>query len=508
MELYIQGKDHGRIIVISVESIPLVWPTIELENDTVRPKTYEELSDKEKLQADCDLKATNIVLQGLSLDVYALVNHHKIAKDICDRVKLLMQGTSCQSRNVSVNCLVVATFLLGDDPIACINKAMAFLSDVFTPHCLSTNNQLISSSNPGNQATVQDGSQGNTSGQAKVIKCYNCQDKWHMARQYNQPKRKRDVTWFNEKVLLVQEHAEGKELDEEQLAFLADPGVADGQLQAKDIVISKLKKTIHYLRENANPDKVKKDIDEIETINIELEHSVAKLLSENEKLHKEKEHLKQTYKELYDSIKSTRVRAKEQCEALIVNLNSKSMENEDLKAQIQEKVFANATLKNELRKLNGKNISDTAVSKPNATTIAPRLFKLDIEPISHRLTNNRTPLNKEKKVRFADPITSSSNTQSQVNSYKTNDSNQPLLHYIGVIYSSGASGSNPIGNIKNNRISQPSCSNKTNKVEGQSRSVKSKKNKKNRVVKAECNAYVMQSMLNVNSKSVCVICNE
>ncbi|GKA06256.1 retrovirus-related pol polyprotein from transposon TNT 1-94, partial [Tanacetum coccineum] len=51
------------------------------------------------------------------------------------------------------------------------------------------------------------------------------------------------------------------------------------KLQAKDTVISKLKETIHSLRENANPDKVKKDIDEIETINSKLEHSVAKSLS-------------------------------------------------------------------------------------------------------------------------------------------------------------------------------------------------------------------------------------
>ncbi|GKC88821.1 hypothetical protein Tco_1149470, partial [Tanacetum coccineum] len=64
------------------------------EDDTVRLKTYEELSDKKKIQADCDLKATNIVLQGLPPDIYALVNHHKIAKDIRDKVKLLMQGTS------------------------------------------------------------------------------------------------------------------------------------------------------------------------------------------------------------------------------------------------------------------------------------------------------------------------------------------------------------------------------------------------------------------------------
>ncbi|GKB10213.1 hypothetical protein Tco_0844136 [Tanacetum coccineum] len=44
-----------------------------------------------------------------------------------------------------------------------------------------------------------------------------------------------------------------------------------------------------------------------ETINIELEHSVAKLLAENEMLHKENEHMKQSYKDLYDSIKKTRV---------------------------------------------------------------------------------------------------------------------------------------------------------------------------------------------------------
>ncbi|GJV87611.1 hypothetical protein Tco_1531549 [Tanacetum coccineum] len=69
----------------------VVWSTIELDGVT-RPKTYEELSEKEKLQAHCDLKATNIVLQGLPPDVYSLVNHHKMAKEIWDRVRLLMKG--------------------------------------------------------------------------------------------------------------------------------------------------------------------------------------------------------------------------------------------------------------------------------------------------------------------------------------------------------------------------------------------------------------------------------
>ncbi|GKE22636.1 hypothetical protein Tco_1434148 [Tanacetum coccineum] len=74
---------------------------------------------------------------------------------------------------------------------------------------------------------------------------------------------------------------------------------------------------IKSVKEASNEAKVKNDIDVIETINIELEHSVAKLLAANEQLHKEKEHLKQTYKELYDTIKKTRVQNKDNSDSLI-----------------------------------------------------------------------------------------------------------------------------------------------------------------------------------------------
>nr|GEX37564.1 hypothetical protein [Tanacetum cinerariifolium] len=89
--LYIKGKEHGRMPLKLVLEGPLVYPTIEVDGVT-RLKTYEELSDKEKLQDDCDLRSTNIVLQGLPPDIYALVNHNQVAKQIRDRVKLLMQG--------------------------------------------------------------------------------------------------------------------------------------------------------------------------------------------------------------------------------------------------------------------------------------------------------------------------------------------------------------------------------------------------------------------------------
>ncbi|GJT16060.1 hypothetical protein Tco_0874766 [Tanacetum coccineum] len=68
------------------------------------------------------------------------------------------------------------------------------------------------------------------------------------------------------------------------------------ELQEKDMTIKKLKAHIKRVNETYTSESMKKDIDEIETINIELEHRMAKLIVKNE-------HLKQTYKQLYDSIK-------------------------------------------------------------------------------------------------------------------------------------------------------------------------------------------------------------
>ncbi|GJS78972.1 retrovirus-related pol polyprotein from transposon TNT 1-94 [Tanacetum coccineum] len=283
------------MILESVENTPLIFPTIE-ENGVTITKKYAELSTAKKIQADCDMKASNIILQGLPADIYSLVNHHRVAKDLWERVQLLMQGTSLtkQERECKLydafdkfthikreslhkyylrftqlindmniynmkmdpfqvntkflnnlppkwsnfyttddwaplvdSSFAVPDFSLGDDLIACLNKAIAFLIVVTSSRFFSTNNQLRTSSNPRNQATIQDGSvivqqvqgrQGksysgtgykrnatssgekNASRQARVVKCYNCQGEGHMARQY-----------------------------EEQLVFLAHPGVLDGQ---------------------------------------------------------------------------------------------------------------------------------------------------------------------------------------------------------------------------------------------------------------------------------------
>ncbi|GKC61995.1 hypothetical protein Tco_1089593 [Tanacetum coccineum] len=297
----------------------------------------------------------------------------------------------------------------------------------------------------------------------------------------------------------------------------------------------------------------------------------AKLLSGKERLHIELEHLKKIYKDQFDSIKKTRILSKEHGDSLIAQLNSKSMKNEDLKHQLQDKVFVITSLKNDLRKLKGKETVEKAAQIPIAITVAPVMFKLDLDPLSPRLLQNReahiyylkhtqeqadilrgiveqtkskqpldnaldlackqakriqellvyvrdtcpnaiklsekkvdiTPLNKVKKVRFSEPLTSSSNTK-QVESSKTSDSNTPMLSSTRLKCSSSTCRSQLTGNKRNDRISQKRSSNRKNKVEAQPRKV----NKNNRVKEPICDDNVKHTMLNANSQLIFVKCKQ
>ncbi|GJV21212.1 retrovirus-related pol polyprotein from transposon TNT 1-94 [Tanacetum coccineum] len=381
MELYMLNRQNGRMILESVESGPLIWPSI-VENGVTRPKKYSELSATEALQADCDIKATNIILQGLPPEVYALVSNHKVAKELWERIQLLMQGTSLTKQerecklydefdkfaykkgeslrefylrfslllndmniyNMKLEQFQVNTKFLNtlppewskfvtdvklvrdlhttnidqlhaylgqhefhanevrlmhernsdplalvathqmtqspyqthqnshqntqfqpqvssyqspqyvNDPVDAINHMLSFLNTVVTSCYPTTNNQLRNSSNPRQQATINNGrvtlqpiqgrqtsvaagtsrtytpgASGNNSGKQRTVICYNCKGEGHMSKQCTKPKRKRDDSWFKDKVLLVQAQASGQILHEEELAFLADPGILEGQ---------------------------------------------------------------------------------------------------------------------------------------------------------------------------------------------------------------------------------------------------------------------------------------
>nr|GEU47968.1 hypothetical protein [Tanacetum cinerariifolium] len=558
MELYMQNREQGRMILESVEHGPLIWPTVE-ENGVIRTKKYAELSAAEKIQADCDMKATSIIFKGLPADIYSLMNHHIVAKYLWERVQLLMQGTSLikQERKCKLSSIVdsgfaVHVFSSGDDPIACLNKAMAFLTAI----AFSRQGKNYSGTTYKGNATS---SRGNTtSGQARVVKCYNCQGEGYMARQCTQPKRPRNAAWFKEKAMLAEAQEVGQILDEEQLVFLADLGIpADqaqtiiphnvafqtedldtydsncddlstaqailmanisnygsdvisevpnsqtylndmdnqsvhalpdfeklsvndftkyfkkndlkAQLQDKDTAICKLKDTIKSLRKTNKEEIVDHDRCDLATINEELENYVAKLLSENERLCKEINHVKQVFKDQFDSIKQTRVLQKEH------------IEQAKAKQPLDNALDFACKHTQRIQKLL-VYVRDTC----------PSAIKLSKTKIA------RTPMNKIKRVTFVEPIASFSTNQ------ETHDSNKPMLHSRGVKCSTSASGSKPSGNTKNNRISQPSSSNKINKVEDQPRSVKTRKNKKNHVNKVKCNDHVMQFMSNANSVSVSI----
>nr|GEV89630.1 hypothetical protein [Tanacetum cinerariifolium] len=279
MELYTMNRQHGRMILESIENGPLLWPTIE-ENGVTRRKKYSELSATKAIQADRDVKATNIILQGLPPEVYALVSNHKVAKELWERIQMLMQGTSltkpereCKlydefdkfaykkgellrdfylrfsqyvshaqsSTPLSIiypsndfqssvhhnvyypsssipqveyapsvhqqsDCsqpdtgLIVPVFQKGDDLIDVINHMMSFLTAVVTSR----------TTNSGRQNSLAAG-------------------EGHMSKQCTKPKRKRDEAWFKDKVLLVQAQANGQILLEEELEFLADPRIAEAQ---------------------------------------------------------------------------------------------------------------------------------------------------------------------------------------------------------------------------------------------------------------------------------------
>ncbi|GKB91738.1 retrovirus-related pol polyprotein from transposon TNT 1-94 [Tanacetum coccineum] len=88
-------------------------------------------------------------------------------------------------------------------------------------------NIILHSLHPG----IATNSRGNyEADQAKVVKCYNCLEERHMAKQCTQPKRPRSSSWFKEKLMLAEAQEAGQILDEEQLAFIADPGIADVQV--------------------------------------------------------------------------------------------------------------------------------------------------------------------------------------------------------------------------------------------------------------------------------------
>nr|GEZ19000.1 hypothetical protein [Tanacetum cinerariifolium] len=289
-------------------------------------------------------------------------------------------------------------------------------------------------------------------------------------------------------------------------------------------------------------------VDDIETQNLELDHQVTKLTAENN-------HLKRTYKLLFDSIKSSRVQSKEQCDDLINQVNLKSVEVADLNASLQERVLVILALKEQLK---GKAVLSKAVS---LNPIDPSILQVVAIPLVPKLRKNRTahidylkhtleeaatlrelveserllsplntplvyackytrriqellmilqqtcpritdlgtkqvavtPMNQNQQIRSTPQITKSAKPSVAATTSLNIDSNTPVLSSTGVALASSASESKSKDNTKNNRIRRSLKKANETKLEEHPRKVKSSLRKAS-VVDTRANSSEIKSV--------------
>ncbi|GKA00409.1 gag-pol polyprotein [Tanacetum coccineum] len=255
----------------------------------------------------------------------------------------------------------------------------------------------------GNGNVVIVPAKGNGNGiNGNPIRCYNCRGEGHYASNCTIKPRKRDAAYLQTQLQIAQKDKEGIQVNSKEFDFMAAAGAYDeiekmvqlsveqdgGTIDQHPVTIDETRQHGQILNETSNKAKIKKEIDVLETMNIELEHSVATLRKENETL-------KQHYKDLYDSIKITRSKTTEQTTSLLAN-------NAELKAQIQEKVFAIAALKNDLRKLKGNSV-DTKFDKTSVLgkPVLPSLRNQSVVRQPNAFKSARAQMSKQ---RFASQV--------------------------------------------------------------------------------------------------------
>nr|GEV29360.1 ribonuclease H-like domain-containing protein [Tanacetum cinerariifolium] len=190
-------------------------------------------------------------------------------------------------------------FQKGDDPIDAINHMMFFLTAVVTSRYLTTNNHMRNLSNPRKQTTINNGivtlqpiqgkqtslatgtsstytqgASGNNSEKQRTVICYNYKGEGHMLKLCTKPKRKRDDSWFKDKLLLVQAQTNSQILHEDELEFLADPGIAEAQATQTAI-------THNAAYQANNLDAYDSDCDELNTAKVSLMENLSHYSSDD-----------------------------------------------------------------------------------------------------------------------------------------------------------------------------------------------------------------------------------
>ncbi|GJU12364.1 integrase, catalytic region, zinc finger, CCHC-type containing protein [Tanacetum coccineum] len=278
IRLYCRGKENGIYILQSIDHGPFELGTTRDTLGTTpeggvllgpeRPRTCDDLNDNEKKRFDVDVRATNIVLQGLPKYIYKLINHNIEAKLFGTMSKCFLRDLSSPKRienlNSMMNLNVLRCFLE--------KTSMSTIVQPYTPSSNVQSYQYPPSSTPLQSPHVQSlqfpqfaensyldsrytqtdeildtltkqvallaqsfrgaGAAGNggahnrvgnaNAGQGKPIKCYNCNGLGHIAWNCTLLKRLQNSDFFKDKMLLMQAQENGAILDKEELLFLAD----------------------------------------------------------------------------------------------------------------------------------------------------------------------------------------------------------------------------------------------------------------------------------------------
>ncbi|GJU92464.1 putative reverse transcriptase domain-containing protein [Tanacetum coccineum] len=98
IRLYCLGKENKENILQSIdEGLFKMGKFRETLADGAlgpeRDKVVKDLTPEERKRYKADIRATNILLQGLPKDIYTLINHYTNAKDIWDNVKMPLEGS-------------------------------------------------------------------------------------------------------------------------------------------------------------------------------------------------------------------------------------------------------------------------------------------------------------------------------------------------------------------------------------------------------------------------------
>nr|GEW88056.1 hypothetical protein [Tanacetum cinerariifolium] len=330
MELYMMNRQHGRIILKSVEQGPLIWPTIE-ENGVTRPRKYSELTPFDAIQADCDVKATNIILQERECKLYDEFDKFAYKKGetlryFYLRFSLLLNDMTVY--NVKLEQFHLNTKFLNTLPPEWSKFVMnvKLVWDLYTTNIDQLHAYLGQHAFHANEVRVL-----LEQSQYKLFRG----DRFLMLLVHQRPLHQEQVqALIGNKGLLSVITAKPKvtypnsALSQRGKGMIHDPRIPEGQ--ATQSVIT------HNVAYQANDlDAYDFNCDELNTAKI----------------------------------------------ALMANLSHFGSD-----ALTEEQALVITALKEELRKLKGKAVVESAVTSPN---IVPKMYKIDVQPIASRLLHNR-----------------------------------------------------------------------------------------------------------------------